>query len=52
MISVKGKVGKSVIADAIKKYNNVRNYSYDKEIITPLESHHVNTDEGNVKEFL
>ena len=51
MLLVKGIVGKSIIADAIKKYNNARIYSYDSDIIPSLESYHVNTDECDVKEF-
>ena len=30
MIKISGNVGKSIIVDAIKKYNNARVYSYDK----------------------
>lgn len=51
MLLVKGNVGKSIIADAIKKYNNARIYSYDTDIIPSLESYHVNLNECNVKEF-
>ena len=51
MLSVKGRVGKSVIADAIKKYNNARIYSYDIDIIQSLESYHVQSDECDIKEF-
>lgn len=51
MLSVRGRSGKSIIADAIKKYNNARVYSYDTNIIPSLESYHVNTDECDVEEF-
>ena len=51
MIKISGNVGKSVIVDAIKKYNNARVYSYDKELIPVMESYHVNSDECSVKEF-
>ena len=51
MIKISGNVGKSVIVDAIKKYNNARVYSYDKELIPVMESYHVNSDECNIKEF-
>ena len=51
MIKISGNVGKSVIVDAIKKYNNARIYSYDKELIPAMESYHVNSDECSVEEF-
>ena len=51
MLQVIGDVGKSVVADAIKKYNNARIYSYDTDIIPSLESYHVYTDECDIKEF-
>ena len=51
MLKLIGNVGKSVIVDAIKKYNNARVYSYDKELIPVMESYHVNSDECSVKEF-
>lgn len=51
MLAVKGRVGKSVVADAIKKYNNARIYSYDTDIVPSLESYHVQSDECNIKEF-
>lgn len=51
MLKLTGNVGKSIIVDAIKKYNNARIYSYDKELIPVLESYHVNSDECSVKEF-
>ena len=51
MLKLTGNVGKSVIVDAIKKYNNARIYSYDKELIPVMESYHVNSDECSVKEF-
>ena len=51
MIKISGNVGKSIIVDAIKKYNNARVYSYDKELIPVMESYHVNSDECNIKEF-
>ena len=37
--------------DAIKKYNNARVYSYDKELIPVMESYHINSDECGIKEF-
>ena len=39
MLKLIGNVGKSVIVDAIKKYNNARVYSYDKELIPVMESY-------------
>ena len=51
MLKLTGNVGKSVIVDAIKKYNNARVYSYDKELIPVMESYHVNSDECSIKEF-
>lgn len=51
MIKISGNVGKTVIVDAIKKYNNARVYSYDKELIPVMESYHVNSDECSIKEF-
>lgn len=51
MLAVKGRVGKSIIADAIKKYNNARIYSYDRDIIPSLESYHVHPDDATVKDF-
>lgn len=51
MLKLTGNAGKSVIVDAIKKYNNARVYSYDKELIPVMESYHVNSDECNVEEF-
>ena len=51
MLKLTSNVGKSVIVDAIKKYNNARIYSYDKELIPAMESYHVNSDECSVKEF-
>ena len=51
MIKISGNVGKSVIVDAIKKYNNARVYSYDKELIPIMEGYHINSDECGIKEF-
>ena len=51
MLKLTGNVGKSIIVDAIKKYNNARVYSYDKELIPVMESYHINSDECSVKEF-
>lgn len=51
MLKLTGLVGKSVIVDAIKKYNNARIYSYDRELIPVMKSYHVNSDEYTVKEF-
>ena len=51
MLKLTGNVGKSVIVDAIKKYNNARVYSYDKELIPIMESYHINSDECGIKEF-
>ena len=51
MLQVIGDVGKSVVADAIKKYNNARIYSYDTDIVPSLESYHVQSDECDIKEF-
>ena len=51
MIKISGNVGKSIIADAIKNYNNARIYSYDTDIVPSLESYHVQSDECDIKEF-
>ena len=51
MLKLTGNVGKSVIVDTIKKYNNARVYSYDKELIPVMESYHINSDECGIKEF-
>ena len=51
MLKLTGNVGKSVIVDAIKKYNNARVYSYDKELIPVMESYHVDSNEYSVDEF-
>ena len=51
MLKLTGNVGKSVIVDAIKKCNNARVYSYDKELIPAMESYHINSDECGIKEF-
>ena len=51
MLKLTGNVGKSIIVDAIKKYNNARIYSYDKDLIPVMESYHVNSDECSVEEF-
>lgn len=51
MLQVIGDVGKSVVVDAIKKYNNARIYSYDTDIVPSPESYHVQSDECDIKEF-
>ena len=51
MLKLTGNVGKSIVVDAIQKYNNARVYSYDKELIPAMESYHVNSDECCVNEF-
>ena len=51
MLKLTGNVGKSIVVDAIKKYNNARIYSYDKDLIPVMESYHVNSDECSVEEF-
>ena len=51
MLKLTGNVGKSVIVDAIKKYNNARVYSYDNELIPIMESYHINSDECSIKEL-
>ena len=51
MLKIIGNVGKLVIVDAIKKYNNAIVYSYDKEMIPVMESYHANSDECSIKEF-
>lgn len=51
MIQVTGKNGKSIIADAIQRYNGAMIYSYYNEEL-PFEHYwHVNSDEYSVKEF-
>lgn len=39
MLKLTGNVEKSIIVDAIKKYNNARIYSYDKDLIPVMESY-------------
>lgn len=51
MLQVIGEVGKSVIADAIKKYNNARIYVYDKEEILTLDSIFTSSNFFSVDEF-
>ena len=52
MIKISGNVGKSVIVDAIKKYDNTRVYSYDKELIPVMESYHINSDECSMSTLM
>lgn len=51
MLQVIGDVGKSVIADAIKKYNNARIYVYDKEPVQTLDSYFISSKDFVVEEF-
>jgi len=51
MLQVIGDVGKSVVADAIKKYNNARIYMYDKEEILTLDSIFISSKDFVVEEF-
>lgn len=51
MLQVIGDVGKSVVADAIKKYNNARIYVYDREQIQTLESYFISSKHFTVEEF-
>ena len=51
MLQVIGDVGKSVVADAIKKYNNARIYVYDKEPIQTLDSYFISSKHFVVEEF-
>ena len=51
MLQVIGDVGKSVIADAIKKYNNARIYVYDKEPVQTLDSYFISSKHFDVEEF-
>ena len=51
MLQVIGDVGKSVIADAIKKYNNARIYIYDKEPVQTLDSYFISSKDFVVEEF-
>ena len=51
MLQVIGEVGKSVIADAIKKYNNARIYVYDKEPVHTLDSYFISSKDFIVEEF-
>ena len=51
MLQVIGDVGKSVVADAIKKYNNARIYVYDKEPVQTLDSYFISSKDFVVEEF-
>lgn len=51
MLQVIGDVGKSIVADAIKKYNNARIYVYDKEEILTLDSIFVSSKYFSVDDF-
>lgn len=51
MLQVIGDVGKSVVADAIKKYNNARIYVYDKEPVQTLDSYFISSKDFIVEEF-
>ena len=51
MLVVKGRVGKSVVADAIKKYNNARIYVYNIEPIKTLDAYFISSKHFTVEEF-
>lgn len=51
MLQVIGDVEKSVVADAIKKYNNARIYVYDKEPVQTLDSYFISSKDFIVEEF-
>ena len=51
MLLVKGNVGKSIIADAINKYNNAKIFVYDKQPIQTLDSYFLSVNECTLKEF-
>lgn len=51
MLQVIGDAGKSVVADAIKKYNNARIYVYDKEPVQTLDSYFISSKDFVVEEF-
>ena len=51
MIKVSGVSGKSIIADAIQKYNGAVIYSYYNELLPFENCYNVYPDEHSVKEF-
>lgn len=51
MLQVIGDKGKSVIADAIQKYDNARIYVYDKEPVQTLDSCFISSKHFSVEEF-
>lgn len=51
MLQVIGEVGKSVIADAINKYNKARIYVYDEEPVQTLDSYFISSKDFVVEEF-
>lgn len=52
MLKITGKVGKSIVVDAIqKRYEGSRIYSYNDYMVPTMESYHINSDECTVDEF-
>ena len=51
MLQVIGENGKSVVADAIQKYNNARIYIYDKEPVQTLDAYYISSKHFTVEEF-
>ena len=51
MLLLKGNQGKSVIVNAIQKYNNAKVYVYNNEPIQTLDSYFVSSKYFSVKEF-
>lgn len=51
MLKLTGNAGKSVIVDAIQKYNNARVYVYGEEPIQTLDSYFISSKDFTAKEF-
>ena len=51
MIKISGKSGKSIIADAIQKYNGAVIYSYYDELLPFENGYHVDSGKYSVEEF-
>lgn len=51
MLILKGKVGKSIVADALHRYNFTPIFVYDKEPINTIECDFIPTDEFTIDQF-
>lgn len=52
MLKLTGKIGKSIIVEAIqKRYEDSRVYSYNNYMVPMTESYHVDSDECTIDEF-